>query len=224
MVESPWCSGNAEGLGSIPTSTLPTVISVPVSLSFSSCLNSVKCKKCIRNKFWMLNCIHFSLPVISKTTMIWSLWSCTSWPWSVLRRKRRWKSSLSPVLITLSNWTKVRLYNGKVFTSCMHHLIILQKLFQKMCDNCFCLSISMNVFDFNVLISWLCLSFITVEVQEEGMSGVQLFFTIVFSIIGIFVLGVVAVVMYGRWKENSRKRFYWEERGIVCQHPTWLPI
>ncbi|XP_020345954.2 VIP36-like protein isoform X2 [Oncorhynchus kisutch] len=47
-----------------------------------------------------------------------------------------------------------------------------------------------------------------VEVQEEGMSGVQLFFTIVFSIIGIFVLGVVAVVMYGRWKENSRKRFY----------------
>ncbi|XP_029572410.1 lectin, mannose-binding 2-like b isoform X1 [Salmo trutta] len=47
-----------------------------------------------------------------------------------------------------------------------------------------------------------------VEVQEEGMSGVQLFFTIVFSVIGIFVLGVVAVVMYGRWKENSRKRFY----------------
>ncbi|XP_055743452.1 VIP36-like protein isoform X2 [Salvelinus fontinalis] len=47
-----------------------------------------------------------------------------------------------------------------------------------------------------------------VEVQEEGMSGVQLFFTIVFSIIGIFVLGVVAVVVYGRWKENSRKRFY----------------
>ncbi|CAB1320033.1 unnamed protein product [Coregonus sp. 'balchen'] len=47
-----------------------------------------------------------------------------------------------------------------------------------------------------------------VEVQEEGMSGVQLFFTIVFSVIGVFVLGVVAVVMYGRWKENSRKRFY----------------
>ncbi|XP_041691768.2 VIP36-like protein isoform X1 [Coregonus clupeaformis] len=47
-----------------------------------------------------------------------------------------------------------------------------------------------------------------VEVQEEGMSGVQLFFTIVFSIIGVFVLGVVAVVMYGCWKENSRKRFY----------------
>ncbi|KAL0979169.1 hypothetical protein UPYG_G00181600 [Umbra pygmaea] len=47
-----------------------------------------------------------------------------------------------------------------------------------------------------------------VEVQDEGMSGFQLFFTIVFSIIGIFVLGVVMVVMYGRWKENSRKRFY----------------
>ncbi|XP_019907691.1 lectin, mannose-binding 2-like b isoform X1 [Esox lucius] len=47
-----------------------------------------------------------------------------------------------------------------------------------------------------------------VEVQDEGMSGVQLFFTIVFSVIGVFVLVVVAVVMYGRWKENSRKRFY----------------
>ncbi|XP_046903954.1 lectin, mannose-binding 2-like b [Hypomesus transpacificus] len=47
-----------------------------------------------------------------------------------------------------------------------------------------------------------------VEVQEEGMSGVQLFFTIIFSILGLFVLGVVAVVVYGRWKENSRKRFY----------------
>ncbi|KAJ8005883.1 hypothetical protein DPEC_G00122530 [Dallia pectoralis] len=47
-----------------------------------------------------------------------------------------------------------------------------------------------------------------VEVQDEGMSTVQLFFTIVFSIIGVFVLAVVAVVMYGRWKENSRKRFY----------------
>uniref|UniRef100_A0A673WF95 Lectin, mannose-binding 2-like b n=1 Tax=Salmo trutta TaxID=8032 RepID=A0A673WF95_SALTR len=47
-----------------------------------------------------------------------------------------------------------------------------------------------------------------VEVQEEGMSGVQLFFTIVFSIIRIVLLGVVVVVMYGRWKENSPKRFY----------------
>lgn len=47
-----------------------------------------------------------------------------------------------------------------------------------------------------------------VEVQEEGMSGVQLFFTILFSVMGVFVLGVVGMVVYGRWKENSRKRFY----------------
>ncbi|KAM6965476.1 lectin, mannose-binding 2-like b [Aplochiton taeniatus] len=47
-----------------------------------------------------------------------------------------------------------------------------------------------------------------VEIQEEGMSGVQLFFTIVFSVLGLLVLGVVAVILYGRWKENSRKRFY----------------
>uniref|UniRef100_A0AAY4DP19 L-type lectin-like domain-containing protein n=2 Tax=Denticeps clupeoides TaxID=299321 RepID=A0AAY4DP19_9TELE len=44
--------------------------------------------------------------------------------------------------------------------------------------------------------------------KQDGMSGVTLFFTILFSIIGIFVLVVVAVVLYGRWKEKSRKRFY----------------
>ncbi|KAM4616752.1 lectin, mannose-binding 2-like b [Polymixia lowei] len=47
-----------------------------------------------------------------------------------------------------------------------------------------------------------------VEVQEEGMSGVQFFFTLLFSIVGLGVLGAVAVIVYGRWKENSRKRFY----------------
>ncbi|XP_076023556.1 lectin, mannose-binding 2-like b [Genypterus blacodes] len=47
-----------------------------------------------------------------------------------------------------------------------------------------------------------------VEVQEEGMSGVQLFFTLLFSMLGLMVLGVIAVVVYGRWKENKRKRFY----------------
>lgn len=47
-----------------------------------------------------------------------------------------------------------------------------------------------------------------VEVQEEGMSGVQFFFTLLFSILGLGVLAVVGMVVYGRWKENRRKRFY----------------
>ncbi|XP_070760519.1 VIP36-like protein [Enoplosus armatus] len=47
-----------------------------------------------------------------------------------------------------------------------------------------------------------------VEVQEEGMSGVQFFFTLLFSILGLGVLAVVGLVLYGRWKENRRKRFY----------------
>ncbi|KAM9360902.1 VIP36-like protein [Symphorus nematophorus] len=47
-----------------------------------------------------------------------------------------------------------------------------------------------------------------VEVQDEGMSGVQFFFTVLFSIMGLGVLAVVGLVVYGRWKENRRKRFY----------------
>lgn len=47
-----------------------------------------------------------------------------------------------------------------------------------------------------------------VEVEEEGMSGVQLFFTILFTVLGLIVLGVVGLIVYGRWKENKRKRFY----------------
>ncbi|XP_070819673.1 VIP36-like protein isoform X2 [Chaetodon trifascialis] len=47
-----------------------------------------------------------------------------------------------------------------------------------------------------------------VEVQEEGMSGVQFFFTLLFSILGLGVLAVIGLVVYGRWKENKRKRFY----------------
>lgn len=50
---------------------------------------------------------------------------------------------------------------------------------------------------------------IAVDVQEEGMSGVQFFFTLVFSILGLGVLAVVGMILYGRWKENRRKRFYW---------------
>ncbi|XP_017162012.1 lectin, mannose-binding 2-like b [Poecilia reticulata] len=47
-----------------------------------------------------------------------------------------------------------------------------------------------------------------VDVEEEGMSGLQLFFTLLFSILGLAVLAVVGLVLYGRWKENKRKRFY----------------
>ncbi|XP_047448433.1 lectin, mannose-binding 2-like b isoform X2 [Mugil cephalus] len=47
-----------------------------------------------------------------------------------------------------------------------------------------------------------------VEVEEEGMSALHFFFTLLFSILGLGVLGVVGMVMYGRWKENKRKRFY----------------
>lgn len=48
----------------------------------------------------------------------------------------------------------------------------------------------------------------TVEVQDEGMSGVHFFFTLLFSILGLGVLAVVGLMVYGRWKENRRKRFY----------------
>ncbi|KAK9523119.1 hypothetical protein VZT92_019538 [Zoarces viviparus] len=47
-----------------------------------------------------------------------------------------------------------------------------------------------------------------VEVQEEEMSGVQFFFTLLFSVLGLGVLAVVGLSVYGRWKENKRKRFY----------------
>lgn len=52
----------------------------------------------------------------------------------------------------------------------------------------------------------VCLA--AVDVQDEGMGGVQLFFTLLFSVLGLAVLLVVGLVLYGRWKENKRKRFY----------------
>ncbi|KAK2837741.1 hypothetical protein Q5P01_014953 [Channa striata] len=47
-----------------------------------------------------------------------------------------------------------------------------------------------------------------VAVEEEGMSGVQFFFTVLFSILGLGVLAVVGLMLYSRWKDNRRKRFY----------------
>lgn len=52
---------------------------------------------------------------------------------------------------------------------------------------------------------------VAVEVQDEGMSGVQFFFALLISILGLGVLAVVGAVVYGRWKQNRRKRFYWSE-------------
>ncbi|CAL8248359.1 unnamed protein product [Merluccius merluccius] len=49
---------------------------------------------------------------------------------------------------------------------------------------------------------------VTVEVQEEGMSGVQYAVTALFSLLGLGVLGGIGLMAYGRWKEKSRKRFY----------------
>lgn len=40
------------------------------------------------------------------------------------------------------------------------------------------------------------------------MGGIQLFFTLLFSVLGLVVLVVVGLALYGRWKENKRKRFY----------------
>lgn len=69
----------------------------------------------------------------------------------------------------------------------------------------------------------------SVAVEEEGMSAVQFFFTILFSVLGVGVLAVVGLVVYGRWKENRRKRFYWPKTNrshtgfqnvcfLICEH------
>ncbi|XP_028653492.1 VIP36-like protein isoform X1 [Erpetoichthys calabaricus] len=48
--------------------------------------------------------------------------------------------------------------------------------------------------------------------REDGvsqpMSGVALFFIILFSVLGAIVLSVIGVIVYQQWKENRRKRFY----------------
>ncbi|KAM6930242.1 VIP36-like protein [Xenentodon cancila] len=47
-----------------------------------------------------------------------------------------------------------------------------------------------------------------VKVEAEGMSGVHIIFTLLFSVLGLGVLAVVGLIVYGHWKENKRKRFY----------------
>ncbi|XP_066553580.1 VIP36-like protein isoform X1 [Amia ocellicauda] len=44
--------------------------------------------------------------------------------------------------------------------------------------------------------------------RDEPMSGVTVFFIVLFSLLGSIMLAVIAVIVYQKWKENSRKRFY----------------
>ncbi|KAL6466031.1 hypothetical protein MHYP_G00261640 [Metynnis hypsauchen] len=49
---------------------------------------------------------------------------------------------------------------------------------------------------------------VPVDVVDEGMSTLTLFFLFVFSVVGLVLLIVVALIIYQRWKDRSRKRFY----------------
>ncbi|KAG8010723.1 VIP36-like protein [Nibea albiflora] len=43
---------------------------------------------------------------------------------------------------------------------------------------------------------------------EEGMSGIAIFFTVLFSMLGCIFLVVIGLVVYSNWNETRRKRFY----------------
>lgn len=49
------------------------------------------------------------------------------------------------------------------------------------------------------------------------MSGVAIFFSVLFSMLGLFLLIVVGLVVYSHWNENRRKRLYWA-RGNSSPH------
>ncbi|XP_032426639.1 lectin, mannose-binding 2-like a isoform X2 [Xiphophorus hellerii] len=44
--------------------------------------------------------------------------------------------------------------------------------------------------------------------NEEGMSGLAIFFTVLFSMLGCIFLIVIGMVVYSHWNESRRKRFY----------------
>ncbi|KAL4609450.1 VIP36-like protein isoform X2 [Arapaima gigas] len=46
------------------------------------------------------------------------------------------------------------------------------------------------------------------EPTETRMSGVAIFFTVLFSLLGCILLVVIGLAVYSHWNENSRKRFY----------------
>lgn len=43
---------------------------------------------------------------------------------------------------------------------------------------------------------------------EEGMSGLAIFFTVLFSMLGCIFLIVIGLIVYSHWNESRRKRFY----------------
>ncbi|MEQ2177180.1 hypothetical protein GOODEAATRI_001146 [Goodea atripinnis] len=50
--------------------------------------------------------------------------------------------------------------------------------------------------------------FILMYQSEEGMSGLAIFFTVLFSMLGCIFLIVIGIVVYSQWNERRRKRFY----------------
>ncbi|KAI4883733.1 hypothetical protein NFI96_020870, partial [Prochilodus magdalenae] len=44
--------------------------------------------------------------------------------------------------------------------------------------------------------------------EGEEMSSIGIFFTVLFSMLGLFLLIVVGLVVYSHWNESRRKRFY----------------
>ncbi|KAJ1091907.1 hypothetical protein NDU88_005021 [Pleurodeles waltl] len=46
------------------------------------------------------------------------------------------------------------------------------------------------------------------DIPEEPMSGFTLFLIIFFSLVGLVFASVIGVIMYNKWQDKSRKRFY----------------
>lgn len=46
------------------------------------------------------------------------------------------------------------------------------------------------------------------DLESEPMSGVALFFISFFSLVGLMVLAVIGIIVFQKWQEQSRKRFY----------------
>ncbi|XP_033952449.1 lectin, mannose-binding 2-like a [Pseudochaenichthys georgianus] len=50
--------------------------------------------------------------------------------------------------------------------------------------------------------------FLKFGLVDDGMSGIAIFFAVLFSMLGLIFLIVIGLVVYSHWKENRRKRFY----------------
>ncbi|XP_078421840.1 lectin, mannose-binding 2-like a isoform X1 [Cetorhinus maximus] len=46
------------------------------------------------------------------------------------------------------------------------------------------------------------------DLDYEPMSGLTLFFIVFFSLMGLMVLAVIGIIVFQKWQEQSRKRFY----------------